>query len=90
MMNRSLCTLLCVLSLASSSQTVKPGPDKKTVSITLTSDILQFIDGKAFGINGHDIATARQQFIEENTIPPFLYKLRAKAGKQPIYNPTAK
>lgn len=90
MMNRSLIALICASSLTLTFQTVKPGPDKKPVFIILTSDILQFIDGKAFGINGHDIAAARQQFIEENTIPPFLYKLRARAGKQPIYNPTAK
>lgn len=86
MMNRSLITLICISSLAFTFQTVKPCPDKKPVSITLTSNILKFIDGKIFD----DFAAQRQQFIEENTIPPFLYKLRARAGKQPIYNPTAK
>jgi hypothetical protein len=64
MMNRSLITLVCVSSLAVTSQTVKsaanaknPAPIKSSAAknpepIKLTSDILKFIDGKKFGIDG--------------------------------------
>jgi hypothetical protein len=64
MMNRSLFAFVCALSFFVSTQTIKAAPAKNSEPIRLTSDILKFIDGKKFGIDGDTIVVLCRVRIE--------------------------
>jgi len=64
MMNRSLFTFVCALSFFVIPQTITAVAAKNSEPIRLTSDILKFIDGKKFGIDGDTIVVLCRVRIE--------------------------